>query len=112
MSVSFEYVDESLYPDEPAPDPRIRPLTDFEKAEHIHRVCAAWEFDILPENATLRTIANWKDILDRFPLPNHAAYHALRLLLRLPPVPGLILELPFERQDALEGKEDVCAEMV
>jgi hypothetical protein len=109
-SQAHEYIDESLYPDEPAPIGR--PLTDFEKAEHIHRVCAAWEFDILPEDDTLRTIAGWKDILDRFPLANHLAYHAIRLLLRMPPVPAHILELPYERLDAIEGKEDVCADLV
>lgn len=108
----MDYIDESLYPDGPAPDPQICPLTDYEKAEHIHRVCTAWEFDIPPEPETMKTIAGWKTILDKFPLPNLIAYHALRLLLRMKPVRGHILQLPYERMDLAEGKEDVCANMV
>lgn len=107
-----EYIDESLYPDEPAPDPQKAPLTPQEKAEHIHRVCAAWEFDILPETETLDTIRNWGEILERFPLPHHSAYHALRSICGLPPIPGTFLEGPHEKWDLAEGREDPCVEMV
>jgi len=106
----MDYIDESLYPDEPSPNPTT--LSDFEKAEHIHRVCSAWEFDIPPEEKTLNTIAGWRDILDRFPLPNHLAYHTLRALLHMPPIPGNLLELPYERFDAQENREDPCLLLV
>ena len=61
---------------------------------------------------TLNTIAGWRDILERFPLPNHLAYHTLRALLHMPPVPGNLLELPYERFDTQENREDPCLLLV
>ena len=102
------YIDQSLYPDEAPPDAELGPLTDSEKAEHIHRVCAAWEFGLLPEEETFQTLAAWKDIFERFPLSNSIAYHTFRFLLRLPSLPGEILEAPYERLDREEGRSDPC----
>jgi hypothetical protein len=105
------YLDASLYPDEPPPDPAA-PLSDFEKAEHIHRVCGAWDFGLLPERETLRTIAQWQPVLERFPLPASLAYHTLRFLSGLPPVRGHILETVAERCDRLEGRSDPVVDYV
>lgn len=104
------YIDQSLYPDEAAPN--AESLTPEEKAEHVDRVCAAWEFDILPERETLETILGWKDVLERFPMPQHETYHTLRDLCGLPPIPGCIFELRSERLDAAEGRTDPCADRV
>lgn len=107
-----DYIDGSLYPDEPPPDPALRPLTSEEKAEHIHRVCASWEFGLPPEPETLRTVLRWKEILEMFPCPQHLTWHTLRELCGLPPVPGIIFELPYERMDAAEGRTDPCVDLV
>lgn len=103
------YIDQSLYPDEAPPNPALAPLDDSQKAEHIHRVCAAWEFGIIPEEETFQTLAGWKDIFERFPLPNSIAYHTFRFLLNLAPIPGEILEAPYERLDREEERSDPCA---
>ena len=103
------YIDQSLYPDEVPPDPTSAPLSEGEKAEHIHRVCAGWEFGLLPEEATFQTMLAWKDTFERFPIPNSIAYHTFRFLLGLPSIPGEILEAPYERLDREEGRTDPCA---
>jgi len=105
------YLDESLYPDHPPPD-RHAPLSDREKAEHIHRVCTAWDFGLPPEWETLRTLSAWATVLDQFPLPCSLAYHTLRFLFHLPPVEGHILETAAERSDRREGRSDPVAHQV
>lgn len=105
------FIDASLYPDEPAPDPN-RSLNDFEKAEHIHRVCAAWDFGLPPEEETLHTVTAWKETLDRFPLPASPAWHTFRFLAGLAPVRGNIIETPAEERDRREGRFDPVADCV
>ncbi|MBA2432672.1 MAG: hypothetical protein H0V56_11265 [Chthoniobacterales bacterium] len=105
------YIDASLYPDELPPE-AASPLSDRDKAEHIHRVCGAWDFGLPPEPETLRTLARWTPILDTFPLPGSLAYHTLRFLFQLPPIPGQILETPAERADRLEGRSDPVSDRV
>ncbi len=49
-----------------------------DRADYVHRVCAAWDFGIVPEVLTFRLFRAWRDIFDRYPLPHSPAYHAFR----------------------------------
>jgi len=69
-------LDASLYPDRDVPPTRLD--LPEEKADYLHRVCAAMDFQVFPERATLEQLARWKDIFDRYPLPASPAYRALR----------------------------------
>ena len=92
------WLDESLYPDVEPPQ-TLDSLA--EKVDFIARVCAAWDFGILPERATLREIrkAEWRDAVDACRLLTSPAYHLLRSWHGLPPLPYLGAERVEIRDD-------------
>ncbi len=92
------WLDESLYPDVEPPQ-TLDSLAD--KVDFIARVCAAWDFGILPERATLREIrkAEWREAVDACRLLTSPAYHLLRSWHDLPPLPYLGAEHPEIRDD-------------
>lgn len=105
------YVDGSLYPDQASPPLDL--MTVEERADYLHRVCAAWDFHVHPEPATFALLAGWRDVFDRFPAPLSPAYHALRAYFGWPPLPNPVgLEGPEPRYvalDRLEGRgADPC----
>jgi hypothetical protein len=108
-------LDASLYPDLEAPPQELTDPAD--KADYLHRVCSAMDFWIFPEPATLKLLAGWKDIFDRYPLPASPAYRTLRAMYGWPRVPmpeGLpALRPPYLAMDAAEGRgPDPCESMV
>jgi hypothetical protein len=105
------YIDHSVYPDLDAPPDEL--LGPEERAEYVHRVCAAWDFGLVPEPETFRLFRSWRSVFDGFVLPHSPAYHAFRAWFGWPPVAvGSVLETEAERLDRREGRIDPCANML
>jgi hypothetical protein len=109
------YIDGSVYPDLDSPPTRLD--TIHEKADYVHRICAAWDFGVHPEQETFELFAGWKDVFDRFPILTSPAYHAFRAWFRWERMPypkGVPAPTPrWVHLDRLEGREsDPCEEMV
>jgi hypothetical protein len=109
------YIDLSVYPDVSEPPDEL--VTDVEKADYIERICGALDFDIFPEDETLKLFRGWKEIFDRYPLPHSPAYHTLRRLMGWEDVPfpkgGVPCRTTYEILDRLEGRgPDPCESMV
>jgi hypothetical protein len=105
------HIDHSVYPDlERPPDQLHEP---GERADYVHRICAAWDFGIVPETETFWLFREWREIFDRYVLPHSPAYHAFRAWFGWPPAEkGTILETYAERLDRREGRDDPCAGML
>jgi len=108
-------LDHTVYPDVSSPPERLE--TPEDRAEYVHRVCAAWDFYVHPDPETFKLLSGWKDVFDRFPIPTSPGYHAFRAWFGWEPVPypvGLPTALPaYIHLDRLEGREDdPCASMV
>lgn len=65
-------MDSSLYPDMDSPPLELK--TDEERADYVARVCAAWDFGVLPERETFEMLRGWKDVFARFPIEDSPAY--------------------------------------
>ena len=109
------YIDQTVYPDMAEPPEILQSPED--KADYVHRICAAWDFHIHPEPETFELFSQWRDVFDRFPIPTSPGYHAFRAWFGWPPVPvpdGLIGPTPhYVHLDRLEGRdEDPCADMI
>ena len=104
------YIDHSVYPDSDAlPDPQ----TPGERADYIHRICAAWDFGIVPDRETFEALSAWRAVFDDYPLPDSPAYHAFRSWFGWPSVArGAVLETTAERLDRREMRSDPCAELL
>lgn len=108
------YIDHSVYPDvEEVPEV----LSTLEqKADYIHRLCAAWDFDIYPEKETFAALRSWKEVFDRFPLPESPAYHTFRQIYGWEDVPlvrNTSVRLTYEILDRLEGRDpDPCLRFI
>lgn len=103
-------LDHSVYPDLDRP-PQDLP-TPVEKADYLERVCAHWDYGILPEPETVALLAGWKEIFDRFPMRHSAAYHTFRFLFGWEAVPGRVLRAGYEIDDLNEGRTDPCANWI
>lgn len=108
-------IDQSVYPDLDHPPAAIE--TPEDKADYLHRICAAWDFGVLPSAATFDLFADWQDVFDRFPMVTSPAYHAFRCWFRWPPVDmpvGLPAITPrWLHLDRLEGRQDdPCEKMI
>lgn len=73
----FPWLDRSLYPDVEAPE-KQETLSD--RVDFIARLCAAWDFGLLPETGTVSEIRkeNWKPAVESCRLLTSPAYHLLR----------------------------------
>jgi len=105
------HIDQSVYPDLDEP-PQELP-DDLAKADYLHRICAAWDFGIMPDKETFDLFASWQEIFDRFPVPASPAYHAFRSRVGWHSVPwprGIKPPTPqWEHQDRIEDREsDPC----
>lgn len=105
-------LDHSVYPDLDAP-PDVLP-TPRDKADYLHRVCAAFDFGIFPERDDWNRFSSWRTIFDAYPLPDSPAYHTFRARFGWPPVArgtcGLVP--PWRVQDLREGRSDPCEDTV
>jgi hypothetical protein len=109
------YIDQSVYPDCDAPPNLLD--TPEDRADYVHRICAAWDFGILPEPETFRLLEQWKDVFDRFPILTSPAYHAMRMWFGWEPLayptPMVRPEPPWVHLDRLEGRDtEPCEEMI
>lgn len=105
------HIDHSVYPDFDTPPDELRRAGD--RADYVQRICAAWDFGIVPELATFRMFRGWRDIFDRYPLPHSPAYHAFRDWFGWPAAEkGSLLETQAERLDRREGRDDPCANLL
>ena len=76
--------------------------------------CAAFDFGVFPEETDWATFAAWREIFDRFPLPDSPGYHAFRHWYGWEPVPmqRRLRIPPWKAADLHEGRADLCEDMV
>ncbi|MBI4328183.1 MAG: hypothetical protein HY674_23380 [Chloroflexi bacterium] len=103
-------LDHSVYPDLDEP-PSDLPTPEA-KADYVHRICAQWDYGIVPETETFALLRQWKEIFDRFPLGHSAAYHTFRFLFGWEPVAGRALRASYEIDDLKEGRTDPCVNWI
>jgi len=82
---SDDYIDGSLYPDEPVPES----LPDMaSRIDYLARLCSAWDFGIMPDLSAIEEIRKpeWRNAVDAGQLLTSRAYHLLRSFHGLPGV--------------------------
>jgi hypothetical protein len=104
-------IDASLYPDRKPPADLS---SEYEAADYLQRVCAAFDFGVIPAGAVLEELRRHREIFDRYPLPASPAYHALRRWFGWPAVLGRPpMRLRYEQRDLRENRPpDPCARHV
>jgi hypothetical protein len=104
-------IDHSVYPDV---DHGEEFEDDYDRADYVQRICAACDFGVPPDRDTVALFRGWRDVFDRFPIPDSPSYHALRAHFRWPAVPiePCFYPAPWETLDALEGRDDPCRDLV
>jgi hypothetical protein len=92
------WLDGALYPDEPAPEV-LETLPD--RVDFLARLCAAWDFGLLPEAETVKEIkrSEWRPAVEACRLLTSPAYHLLRRWHKLAPLPYLGQQIPLIRDD-------------
>jgi len=92
------WLDTSLYPDV---EPPIALLTLGERVDFIARLCAAWDFGILPRQETVDEVRRpeWREAVDACRLLTSPVYHLLREWHGLPRLPYLGQQLAYIRDD-------------
>lgn len=96
----FGWIDGSLYPEQPVPE---KVTTLPARMDFLTRLCAAWDSGLPPRSKTFIEILrdDWKRAVDETQLLTSCAYHLLRELHHLDPLPYLgpsfpqILNDPF-----------------
>ncbi len=98
------WLDGSLYPDTDIPE-SLDTLAD--RVDFLVRLCAAWDFGVLPRNDTILEIRReeWKPAVDACRLLTSPAYHLLRRWHNLSP-------LPYLGQQIAAIRDDPCLEQV
>ncbi|MCI0496240.1 hypothetical protein L0Z72_14630 [candidate division KSB1 bacterium] len=88
----------SLYPDKELPED-IDNLTD--RIDFIARLCSAWDFGLLPYPVVLKEILKeeWREAVAETNLLTSCAYHLVRELHNLEPVPYLGPKFPHILND-------------
>jgi hypothetical protein len=101
------YIDQSVYPDVDVA-PGVLDLPG-DQADYVHRICAAWDFGLVPERATFQLFRGWREVFDVYVLPHSPAYHAFRTWFGWPPVEkGSLIATTAECLDRREGRDDPC----
>ncbi|NOZ05699.1 MAG: hypothetical protein GXP41_05020 [Chloroflexi bacterium] len=92
------WIDGALYPDTEPPE-EIRTLAD--RIDFLARLCAAWDFGLLPDAETVAEIRRptWREAVDDCRLLTSPAYHLLRSWHGLPALPYLGQQLAYIRDD-------------
>lgn len=96
------WIDGALYPDEEPPE-TLTSLDD--RVDFLARLCAAWDFGLLPEAATVAEIRQpaWRDAVDQCRLLTSPTYHLVRAWHGLPALPYLGQRLAYiDRDPCLE----------
>ena len=92
------WLDGALYPDV-APPAQLDGLDD--QVDFLARLCAAWDFGLLPEPATVAEIRRqaWGAAVDQCQLLTSPTYHLLRMWHGLPAEPYLGQTLAYIQED-------------
>jgi len=104
-------IDHSVYPDIEHGDDFD---DDYDRADYVQRICAASDFGVPPERDTVELFRSWREIFDRFPIPESASYHAFRGHYGWPAIPAEPSFYPalWEKLDTVEGRDDPCRHLV
>ena len=88
------WLDDGLYPEGCAP---AEPDSLAARVDFLARLCAAWDFGILPTAETIAEIRKpaWREAVDASQLLTSPAYHLLRDWHGLPPLPYLGRRLAY-----------------
>jgi hypothetical protein len=83
------WLDGSLYPDLEFPPASL--VTLPERVDFLSRLCASWDFGVLPTAETIAEIRKpvWAPVVDACRLLTSPAYHLLRRWHGLSPLPYL-----------------------
>jgi hypothetical protein len=92
------WIDGTLYPDTDVPT-ELDTLAD--RIDFLARLCAAWDFGLLPRAETVIEIRRpaWREPVDACRLLTSPAYHLLRSWHGLPTLPYLGQQLAYIRDD-------------
>jgi hypothetical protein len=99
-------LDHAVYPDLDSPPDHLTTLAD--RADYLQRICAQWDYGIVPEPQTFRLLSQWKAVFDAFPLRHSAAYHTFRMIFGWKHLAGHTLRATYEIYDLQEGRTDPC----
>jgi len=93
-----QWIDGALYPDMEPPE-ELR--GSAEQVDFLARLCAAWDFGLLPNPETVAEIcrAEWREAVDACRLLTSPTYHLLRSWHGLPSLPYLGQQLAYIRDD-------------
>ncbi|MBU4225931.1 MAG: hypothetical protein KKC71_08945 [Chloroflexi bacterium] len=97
-STDKSWIDDSLYPDvEP---PKVLETLEA-RVDYLARLCAAWDFGILPNWAAVVEVRkpDWREAVDECRLLTSPSYHLLRKWHGLEELPYLGQELAYIRDD-------------
>ena len=94
----LSWIDGTLYPDTEVPE-ELGGLA--ERVDFLARLCAAWDFGILPERETVAEIRQpeWLETIEATRLLTSPAYHLVRSWHGLPALPYLGQQLAYIRDD-------------
>jgi hypothetical protein len=92
------WIDGALYPDTEIPE-ELESLED--RIDFLARLCAAWDFGLLPERETIEEIrrSDWREAVDATRLLTSPTYHLVREWHGLPSLPYLGQQLAYIRDD-------------
>jgi len=92
------WIDGALYPDTEVPS-QLDTLAD--RVDFLARLCAAWDFGLLPEAETVAEIRRpaWREAVDACRLLTSPTYHLVRTWHGLPVLPYLGQQLAYIRDD-------------
>jgi hypothetical protein len=92
------WIDGALYPDTEVPE-GLGSLA--ERVDFLARLCAAWDFGILPDRETVVEIRRpeWREAIEATRLLTSPTYHLVRSWHGLPAVPYLGQQLAYIRDD-------------
>jgi len=98
MSRSPAWIDGALYPDVESPE-TLEGLS--ERVDFLARLCAAWDFGVLPEGETVAEIrrSEWREAVDACQLLTSPTYHLVRSWHGLSEAPYLGQQLDYIRSD-------------
>ena len=98
------WLDGALYPDVDVPD-ALETLAD--RVDFLARLCAAWDFGLLPGTETIAEIRreDWTQAVEACRLLTSPAYHLLRRWHHLP-------SLPYLGQQVASIRDDPCLAQV
>lgn len=94
----LSWIDGALYPDRDVPDEVV---TLEDRVDFLARLCAAWDFGLLPDPETAEEIQRpeWRDPVDATRLLTSPAYHLVRSWHGLPSLPYLGQQIAAIRDD-------------